>query len=85
VSASSSRPDGERVPEPRSPGLVGWRFANTHTDVAEVLEVIGPGRPLEWGDLYKIDEIIHDAIKPDKIAARGWTDKPNRFGVHSAR
>jgi hypothetical protein len=66
--------DGQPLPEPPSPWPGRFAVAATCPEVAEVLDMMGRVEPLGWVELYKIHEIIRDAIRPDKIVGRGWTD-----------
>ena len=75
ATATVTRPDGTAVPEPPSPWPGRLALAATNPEVAEALKIMDRAEPLGWVELYKIHEIIRDAIKPDKVADRGWTDK----------
>jgi len=68
-------PDGQPKPDRHRPGLAGLQFASTRPEVAEVLDIMGRAEPLGWVDLYKVHEIIRDAIKPKKIYKLGWATK----------
>jgi hypothetical protein len=50
-------------------------LAATHPEVAEALNIMGQVQPLGWVDLYKVHEIIRDAIQPEKIYELGWAAK----------
>jgi hypothetical protein len=65
-------PDGQPKPNPPSPWPNRFALAATHPDVGEVLDIMGSSEPLGWGELYKVHEIIRDAIKRKKIAELGW-------------
>ena len=66
-------PDGGPKRDPPSPWPSRLALEATHPEVAEVLEIMGRPEPLGWVHLYKVHEIIRDAIKPDKITDLGWT------------
>ena len=73
ATATVTRPDGTVVPDPPSPWPDRLTLAATNPDVAEALEIMGRAEPLEWDDLWKLFEIIREAVKPDTIATLGWT------------
>jgi hypothetical protein len=50
-------------------------LAATHPEVAELLNIMGRVQPLGWVELYKVHEIIRDAIQPKKIHELGWAAK----------
>jgi hypothetical protein len=60
-------PDGQPEPDPPSPWPDRFALAATHPDVAEVLEIMGRVQPLNWDDLWKVFEIIREAVRPDTI------------------
>ncbi len=66
---------GEEQPPPppaRGPGYV--QLAQTHPDVAEVLDILGNADPApDWAELYKIHEIMLDNVPG--FYQRGWVTK----------
>jgi len=68
-------PDGQPKPDPPSPWPNRFALAATHNAVAEVLDIMGSPEPLGFVELYKVHEIIRDAIKPKKIPELGWATK----------
>jgi hypothetical protein len=66
---------GQPKPDPPSPWPHRFALAAIHPDVAEVLDIMGSSEPLGFFELYKVHEIIHDAIKPKRIAELGWASK----------
>jgi hypothetical protein len=50
-------------------------LAEANSDVAEALEIMGRVDPLGWVELYKVHEIIRDAIAPKKIPEIGWATR----------
>jgi hypothetical protein len=66
---------GQPKPDPPSRWPNRFALAATHPDVADVLDIMGSSEPLGFFELYKVHEIIHDAIKPKKIAKLGWATK----------
>ncbi|MFL0179630.1 hypothetical protein [Mycobacterium sp. SMC-15] len=70
-----TKPDGTVVPSPPPRGPGRFAAASKHPDTVEALEIMGQSQQLGWVELYKIHEIIRDAIMPDKIHELGWADK----------
>jgi hypothetical protein len=68
-------PDGKPKPQPPSPLPDRFTLADTNSDVAEALKIMGGAYELGWVDLYKIHEIIRHAIPLSDMIARGWTSK----------
>jgi hypothetical protein len=68
-------PAGHPEPAPPLPWPGRFVLAATHPEVAEVLEIMGRAEPLGWIVLYKVHEIVRDAIKPDRIPDRGWATR----------
>jgi hypothetical protein len=66
-------PSGTVVPAPPSPWPDYLALAATDSDVAEALEIMGGAESLGWDDLYKVFEIIREAVRPDTIITLGWT------------
>jgi hypothetical protein len=64
---------GEQPPPPApSPGYV--QLAQTHPDVAEVLENLGSADPApDWSDLYKVHEIMLANVPG--VYQRGWVTR----------
>jgi hypothetical protein len=69
--------DGEQppaLPPPLPPGPVYVQLAQTHPDVAEVLDILGKADPApNWSDLYKVLEIMLDNVP--SFYQRGWVTK----------
>ncbi|MFN3005683.1 hypothetical protein [Mycolicibacterium wolinskyi] len=70
-----TNPDGAVYSGPPSPWPARVRLADSNTDVAEVLAIMGSPEPLGWVELYKVHEIIRESIKPGKVPDLGWADK----------
>ncbi len=68
-------PDGQPKPDPPSPWPGRLALADTHPEVAEALNIMGCVQPLGWVELYKVHEVIRDAIQPKKIYELGWATK----------
>jgi hypothetical protein len=68
-------PDGQPQPQPPSAWSARLALAATCPDVAEALDIMGGALPLGWGELYKVHEIVRDAIKPEKIYKLKWATK----------
>jgi hypothetical protein len=65
---------GEEPPPPPAPGPGYVQLAQTHPDVAEVLDILGNADPApDWSDLYKIHEIMLDNVPG--FYQRGWVTK----------
>jgi hypothetical protein len=61
-----------RPPAATGPGYV--QLAQTHPDVAKVLDILGKADPApEWSDLYKVLEIVLDNVPGFYL--RGWVTK----------
>ncbi|MGO9651467.1 hypothetical protein [Mycobacterium sp.] len=67
--------DGEPLPDVPSPWPDRLALAASRPEVAETLQIMGQPQPLGWVELYKVHEIIRDAITPDKITDRGWATR----------
>jgi hypothetical protein len=67
--------DGVAIADPPSPWPARLTLADSNTDVAEVLEIMGRAELLGWVELYKVHEIVREPTKPTKIPDLGWTDK----------
>lgn len=68
------------LPPPKGPRYA--RLAEQDTDVAHVLRILGQPEPLDWYDLYKVWEILEQAIGgKEEVERRGWATKAdiNRF------
>jgi hypothetical protein len=66
--------DGQQPPTAPAPGPGYVQLAQTHSDVAEVLEILGrPDSPPDWVDLYKVFEIVLD--NTPGLYKRGWVTK----------
>ena len=65
--------NGAPVPEPPPKGPRYVKLAEQDPDVADVLRVLGQPGPLDWYDIYKVWEIVEQAIGGSKqVEARGW-------------
>ena len=67
--------DGPPEPDPPSPWPARFALAATNPDVAEALDVMGRAEPLARVALFKVHEIIRDAIKPNKIYKLKWVTR----------
>jgi hypothetical protein len=66
--------DGKLPPPLPAPGPGYVQLAQTHPDVAEVLNILGGADPApDWSDLYKIHEIMLDNVPG--FYQRGWITK----------
>ncbi|WP_326561397.1 hypothetical protein [Micromonospora sp. NBC_01796] len=70
-----TRPDGTVLPPPPPPGPRRAALAATHPDVAEALALMGQPTPLGWVELYKVYEIVRDAVRPTKLEKSGLATK----------
>jgi hypothetical protein len=62
---------GEQPPAPPAPGPGYVQLAQTHPDVAEVLDILGNADPApDWAELYKVHEILLDSV-PGSTSAVG--------------
>ena len=61
-----------QIPPPPGPDQV--RVAHTHPDAAQALEILGTSSALGWVELYKVFEIVRDAVKPTKLNDAGLAD-----------
>jgi hypothetical protein len=62
---------GEQAPAPPAPGPGYVQLAQTHPDVAEVLDLLGNADPApDWAELYKVHEILLDNVPG--FYRRGW-------------
>jgi hypothetical protein len=68
-----TRSDGTVVPDSPSPWPDYLALADKEPVVAEVLEIVKHPEPLGWDDLWKLFEIIREAVKPGTIITLGWT------------
>jgi hypothetical protein len=68
-------PDGQPKPDPPSPWPGRLALADTHSEVAEALNIMGGVQPLGWVELYKVHELIRGAIQPKKTYELGWATK----------
>ena len=65
---------GEQAPAPPAPGPGYVQLAQTHPDVAEVLDLLGNADPApDWSDLYKVHEILLDNVPG--FYQRGWVTR----------
>jgi hypothetical protein len=73
--AIAVRSDGTPVPQPprvpRGPRYV--KLADQDPNVADALRVLGQPEQLDWYDVYKVLEIVEDAVGGEsEVAKRGW-------------
>ena len=62
---------GEQPPPPPAPGPGDVQLAQTHPDVAEVVDLLGNADPApDWTQLYKVHEILLDNV-PGSTSAVG--------------
>ena len=65
---------GEQPPPPPAPGPGYMQLAQTHPDVAEVLDLLGNADPAPgWAELYKVHEILLDNVPG--FYQRGWVTR----------
>jgi hypothetical protein len=65
---------GEQPPPPPAPGPGYVQLAQTHPDVAEVLDILGNADPApDWAELYKVHEILLDNVPG--FYQRGWVTR----------
>jgi hypothetical protein len=65
---------GEPPPPPPAPGPGYVQLAQTHPDVAEVLDLLGNADPApDWSELYKVHEILLDSVPG--FYQRGWVTR----------
>ncbi len=65
---------GEQPTPPPAPGPGYVQLAQSHPDVAEILDILGNADPApDWSDLYKIHEIMLDNMPG--FYQRGWVTK----------
>jgi len=65
---------GDQPPPPPAPGPDYVQLAQTHPDVAEVLDILGNADPApDWADLYKVHEILLDNVPG--FYQRGWVTR----------
>ena len=65
---------GEQPPPPPAPGPGYVQLAQTHPDVAEVLDLLGNADPApDWAELYKVHEILLDNVPG--FYQRGWVTR----------
>lgn len=77
-----THPDETSLPAELSPWPDYLALAERDPAVGEALDIITRTENLGWDSLYKMHEIVRDAIRPDKIHQRGWATQSRRFGVH---
>jgi hypothetical protein len=72
----------EPPPPPPAPGPGYMQLAETHPDVAEVMDILGKANPVpEWIELFKVFEIINDHA--EGCVNRGWLSR-NQVSVFKA-
>ncbi len=65
--------DGVPVPQPPPKGYRYLRLAEQDPNIADALRILGQPDPLDWYDIYKIFEIVQNAVGGTKeIEKRGW-------------
>jgi hypothetical protein len=74
--ATVAGPDGNLVPPPPPPGPDRVKKAMRHADANEALQIIGRPEPTNWVDLYKVHEIVRDAMGGQiGLVNAGWVTK----------
>jgi hypothetical protein len=73
ATATVTRADGTVVPDPPSPWPDYLALADKDPVVAEALEIMERPEPLGWDDLWKLFEIIREAVKGDTIVTLSWS------------
>jgi hypothetical protein len=68
-----TKADGTVIPDEPSPWPGRFALAETNSDVAKILEIMGSGEKLDWFDLFKIYELIDDALGSDTIVGHNWS------------
>jgi hypothetical protein len=68
-----TKADGTVIPDEPSPWPDHFAVAETNSDVVKILEIMGSGEKLDWFALYKIYELIDDALGSDTIVGRNWS------------
>ena len=87
VTAVVTRANGEVVPPPPPPAPPGpalLRVAGRHPDALEALDLMGGSASLTWVDLYKVFEIVRDAVRPAPLARTGWVTKDDLHTFHGS-
>jgi hypothetical protein len=65
---------GEQPPPSPAPGPGYVQLAQAHSDVAEVLDILGNADPAPgWSELYKVHEILLDNVP--EFYQRGWVTR----------
>jgi hypothetical protein len=65
---------GDQPPPPPAPGPGYVQLAQSHPDVAEVLDLLGNADPApDWAELYKVHEILLDNVP--EFYQRGWVTR----------
>ena len=67
--------DGTVQPDPPSPVSGYLALGDTDPVVQEVLAIMGKEGPLDWVELYKVYEVVRDAVRPQTIVGLGWATK----------
>ncbi len=78
ATAVVTRANGEIVrpaPPPAPSGPAFLRTAAGHPDAREALDILGKPGSVDWVDLYKIFEIVRDAVKPTHLDRTAWVTK----------
>ncbi len=65
------------LPAPKTKSVDYVALSKTHTEVAEVLKLLGASAdPLGWVELYKVYEVVRDHAGGDKgMQGEGWTTR----------
>lgn len=63
-------------PPPEGPRRLAWAASNKNVD--DLLALVGKAQGLSWIELYKVFEIIRDAVGGSRqdLYDKGWTTKP---------
>jgi hypothetical protein len=73
VGATVIGPDGHPKPDPPSPWPARLALAGTNPEVAKVLTLMGGGEKLDWYSLFKVYELVDNAIGgEEQMRQNGW-------------
>ena len=65
--------DGQVLPPAAPDGPDRARVATFSSDVEEALYILGQAEALDWGQLYKVFEIVKDDVSSTSMVDLGWT------------
>lgn len=83
AAATVTAPDGTERADPPPLGPERVNKAMRHPVAAEALGIMAKPEPTSWVDLYKVYEIMRDAMKPASLDQSGWATK-KRFEAFTA-